>query len=603
MKLLSIALLPALAAAASSSPSVTIDAGTVQGGKCEGGQNAVFYKAIPFAEPPQYPQGKLNATTSAPTCIQFSDDFTEKKLNTAALSSEDCLYLDVWAPSTATKDSKLPVKVWVYGGSETEGSISDPLYDGCNTAEAGSILVSVNYRVGPLGFMALETAALYGNQGIKDLIMGLEWVQQNIAAFGGDPKKVLFFGQSAGAENVYAIGSLPQAPSLMNSLISESGGGRSLSVNSTQQKVAASYAKMLNCSTSDKTCLQSKTRADIVTAYHNDKYLTQGIGYYGAGGSLSILSQGTHNFYPFVDGSLIAEDPYTRGVQVPAVFGSNYNEAIVYSLLWIETEQKIPTASIYKNFLRSNFGNAASLVEKYYAPSLFKSAAELIAQSSPVFAEMSTTSIEIFLAITQVITDSTYKCPAWYGATQATRKGIAAWTYQFNHGSTCPWLFTMNDTTVSYLNASHTAEIPFVFGNLDNSYLPDGDCNSTSAEWKLGGQMMDLWTAMAANGKPSTKEIEWPQFKNQGKNLTIPGLIFDNSAFVGTVDYSACEIWVEVDAIVAASNATASATKSAAAGKSTSSPSATPFNGAATLLPRVEGYLVLAMVIIGFVAI
>jgi hypothetical protein len=103
MKLLSTAFLPVLAAAASSSPSVTIDAGTVQGGKCEGGQKAVFYKAIPFAEPPvdklrfeppkayknQYPQGTLNATTSAPTCIQFSDDFTEKKLGTTALSSED----------------------------------------------------------------------------------------------------------------------------------------------------------------------------------------------------------------------------------------------------------------------------------------------------------------------------------------------------------------------------------------------------------------------------------------------------------------------------------------------------------------------------------
>jgi para-nitrobenzyl esterase len=103
MKLLSIALLPALAAAASSSPSVTIDAGIVEGGKCENGQNAVFYKAIPFAEPPvnelrfeppkaykkQYSQGKLNATTSAPTCIQFSDDFTPQKLNTTAFTSED----------------------------------------------------------------------------------------------------------------------------------------------------------------------------------------------------------------------------------------------------------------------------------------------------------------------------------------------------------------------------------------------------------------------------------------------------------------------------------------------------------------------------------
>lgn len=103
MKLALTALLPAFAAAVSSSPSVTIDAGIVQGGRCEDGQNAVFYKAIPFAEPPvkelrfeppkaykkQFSQGKLNATTSAPTCIQFADDFTEQKLNTSALSSED----------------------------------------------------------------------------------------------------------------------------------------------------------------------------------------------------------------------------------------------------------------------------------------------------------------------------------------------------------------------------------------------------------------------------------------------------------------------------------------------------------------------------------
>lgn len=103
MKLALAALLPAFVAAVSSSPSVTIDAGTVQGGRCENGRNAVFYKAIPFAEPPvkelrfeppkvykkQFSQGKLNATTSAPTCIQFSDDFTEKKLNSSALSSED----------------------------------------------------------------------------------------------------------------------------------------------------------------------------------------------------------------------------------------------------------------------------------------------------------------------------------------------------------------------------------------------------------------------------------------------------------------------------------------------------------------------------------
>lgn len=75
----------------------------------------------------------------------------------------------------------------MYGGSNTEGSISDPLYDGCNTAAAGSILVTVNYRLGPLGFLALESAGLSGNSGIQDILVGLEWVQDNIAAFGGDP--------------------------------------------------------------------------------------------------------------------------------------------------------------------------------------------------------------------------------------------------------------------------------------------------------------------------------------------------------------------------------------------------------------------------------
>lgn len=101
------------------------------------------------------------------------------------------LYLNIWTPATATKDSKLPVKVWVYGGSDTSGGIGYPLYDGCNLANDGSILVSINYRLGPLGFMALNTAGIYGNQGIQDVLLGLEWVQKSIASFGGDPVSLL----------------------------------------------------------------------------------------------------------------------------------------------------------------------------------------------------------------------------------------------------------------------------------------------------------------------------------------------------------------------------------------------------------------------------
>lgn len=97
------------------------------------------------------------------------------------------LFLDVWTPSDATKDSKLPVRVWVYGGSNLNGGISNTLYDGCSSADQGAVLVSINYRLGPLGFMALNSAGIYGNQGIQDLLLGLEWIQENIAAFGGDP--------------------------------------------------------------------------------------------------------------------------------------------------------------------------------------------------------------------------------------------------------------------------------------------------------------------------------------------------------------------------------------------------------------------------------
>jgi carboxylesterase type B len=97
------------------------------------------------------------------------------------------LYLNVWAPATATATSALPVRVWVHGGGNLAGGISDPLYDGCDVAATGAIVVSINYRLGVLGYLALESAGIGGNQGIQDILLGLQWVQDNIAAFGGDP--------------------------------------------------------------------------------------------------------------------------------------------------------------------------------------------------------------------------------------------------------------------------------------------------------------------------------------------------------------------------------------------------------------------------------
>jgi len=286
------------------------------------------------------------------------------------------------------------------------------------------------------------------------------------------------------------------------------------------------------------------------------------------------------------------------------------NEAIVYSLQWAVESATLggnpPTAALYKDFLRKNFGSAATLVGKYYLPSLFKPAAEeVIAAEGSVISEIgyNTSSLSILLAMTQVITDSTYRCPAWYGAAQATRNNIPAWAYEFFHSPSCTWLDTIEQAMVGVFGGAHTAEIPYVFGNLDNSYLPNGTCNSTSAEWKLGSQMMDLWTAMAENAEPSTDDITWPQFQNQA-NLSTAGMNFTNSALPGTLDYSGCDLWIEVNKILAASNATtATATPSSSVSGSTSSPSATQFSGANNLLPNVGGYLALTVLLIGFITL
>ncbi|CRG88266.1 alpha-esterase [Talaromyces islandicus] len=603
MKLLVSTILSAFAAAAASSPSVTIDAGVLQGGLCSGGQNAVFYKAIPYGEPPvgdlrfeppkaynkKFPEGGLNATASAPTCLQYSDDFTPK-----LTTSEDCLYLDVWAPSDATKDSALPVKVWIYGGSNTEGSISDPLYDGCNTAEEGAILVTVNYRLGPLGFLALNSAEIYGNQGIQDLVLGLQWVQNNIAAFGGDPKKVVLFGESAGAEDAYIVASLPQAPSLINSVISESGGGRSLVLNSSIQRAGASYAKTLGCSTSDKACLQSKTAAELSKAYTDDTYLSDGVGSYGA---LGILGPISHSLYAYADGHVIPEDPYVSGVNVPAVFGYNENEGLIFATQWATSRGNTPSPSAYKDFLRKTFGPAASLVGKYYPLSLFEAAVNGSSLLSGAAAlGINATEVAVIAAMATVVTDQTYKCSAYHGAAQATSKNIPAWTYEFTHNSTCMWLDTIPQKYVSLFAATHTAEIPFVFGNLDNSFLPNGTCNSTASEYALSTQMRSLWTAMADQADPSTDEINWPRFQTTAKNLTTPGLIFGKSAAPGIVDYTGCELWSEVNAILSASNATTTPTPSTGISPATSTP---PLTNAAVGIFHARGVLAFTGLLLG----
>src|SRR6185437_41760 len=190
------------------------------------------YRGIPFAAPPvgdlrwRPPQpakpwdGVRDATKFAPDPYQGDGK---------GHVSEDCLYLNVWSPAKSA-DERLPVLVWIYGGGCAGGHTSGPGENGEYLARKGVVLVSINYRVGPLGFLALpELSAesphhVSGNYGLLDQIAGLRWIQNNIAAFGGDSNRVTIFGESAGGISVSMLCASPLAKGLFHGAISESGG-------------------------------------------------------------------------------------------------------------------------------------------------------------------------------------------------------------------------------------------------------------------------------------------------------------------------------------------------------------------------------------------
>lgn len=241
----------AWAQASSSDPAVTrvdIDAGALQGSSA---LDVTAFKGIPYAAPPTGEnrwrppqpvspwQGVRKATRFGPDCMQRPDPGDAAPLGVTP--SEDCLYLNVWAPSDAIPDPKAdraptnhPVLVWIHGGGYVNGGTSTPIYDGSAFARDGVILVSLNYRLGRFGFFAHpalsreQQGKAPGNYAIMDQLAALEWVQRNIGAFGGDAGNVTIMGESAGGASVLDLTGSPAARGLFQRAVVMSGGGRAL---------------------------------------------------------------------------------------------------------------------------------------------------------------------------------------------------------------------------------------------------------------------------------------------------------------------------------------------------------------------------------------
>ena len=190
------------------------------------------------------------------------------------------------------------------------------------------------------------------------------------------------------------------------------------------------------------------------------------------------------------------------------------------------------TATDYISFVEQSYGLAAPLVLQRYPLSAFG--------SSPYPA---------FSALELVHTEATYLCPAHRGLNVTVQHGIPAFTYLWSHVPSCPWtpqIAQAGEDALQSLGATHTSEIPFVFGNVDNLPMPNGTCNFTLAEKQLSVDLVSAWSAMAEQGNPSSGNLQWPAY-NPSTSL---GINIDNSSNVGIVNYTACDFWDAIDAAV-----------------------------------------------------
>ena len=506
----SIALLgsAALAApAAEADPIVQVTGGQIKGRLIPSG--GAFFKGVPFAQPPvgdlrwrdpapvKSWSGVRDAQDFGPPCTQRISQMKQTENN-----QEDCLSLNVWTAEWPSKSRK-PVMVWLYGGGNTAGLTSAEHLDGASLSRRGIILVSVNYRVGIFGFFAHPglTAESQrhssGNYGLLDQLAALKWIRDNIAKFGGDPARVTLFGQSAGGIDAAYLVASPSSKGLIHRSIQQSGSPIHPIGSLTQvEQLGVKFAESLK---------SPPGSADAV------KFLRAMPGPELHKVSVATLELPNFLMFPLIDGHLIPKYPalvYQQGneLPIPMITGSNLRE-----------EARNYNVEDMKRVIKDNFGSLAPKAEEFYGL-----ANGGTGKDDPHYGT----------TLAQIPTDTKHRCGAVIESIWRSSHGRTTYQYQFDL------------PVAGEPFTKHTAEIPFVFGNLLAKGFPMGG-PYTDADRMVSDKVQTYWTNFAKTGNPNGNGLpEWPKF-NATTRPYLEFTIHDGPVVREALRREICDLYIE----------------------------------------------------------
>lgn len=481
------ALLPLTAIPGAAQPSpVMTEYGLVQG---VAEKDLTVYRGIPFAAPPV---GDLRWRPPQRAAkwegLRQADKFARDPYQGDGKGNvgEDCLYLNIWTPAKSSNE-RVPVLVWIYGGGFAGGSTSTPTHNGEHLARKGVVLVSINYRVGALGFLAHpELSAesphkVSGNYGLLDQIAGLQWVQKNIAKFGGDPDRVTIFGESAGGIAVSMLCASPEAKGLFHGAISQSGG----SFGPTRPTTYPGE-NMRTLAQAEQAGVAFAQRAGVdsiaaLRALPPDKIP----GGFGSGAG-----------WPIVDGRVIPDDQhklYEDGKynDVAILVGYNSDEGLSFS------RERTPAEFIAN-------------VEKRYGPF-----AEKLLKAYPVGTD------SVPKTARDLMRDAAFGWQTWAWARLQARTGKSkVFFYYFDQHPKRDAESQQADHGMP-----HGVDVPYVFQTLDRN-----DTKLTPDDFAISETVATYWTNFAKRGDPNGPGVPaWPAFTGKGgqvmyfKDVARPG--------------------------------------------------------------------------------